>query len=173
MNESLTRRDLRLLIAEDEPIFSGYLEDVLNGLFAHIEVLPSLNAVEQRLGSGDIDAILLDLTLNDAAGLAPIHAIRKTHPYLPIIVMTAGDIAAHKALAAGACDFLHKNDILPGPGRDPAQLIFDTVAASVAYRATMRVVHQAGVRAAVEAQARVQEEIRARMVQNGEREVTR
>lgn len=162
-------RDLRLLIAEDDGIFAGYLVDVLHGLFAQIDVLPSLAAVELRLadvpsGRAHVDAILLDLTLEDASGLAPIHKIREAHPYLPIVVMTAGDVDAHRAIAAGACDFLHKTDVLPGGGRDAAKLIFDTVVLSIAHRATLRALANAGVSDAVEAQLVVQRQIRAQLL---------
>lgn len=156
-------RDLRLLIAEDDRIFADYLVGVLNGLFACIDVLPSLAAVQGRLAADHVDAILLDLTLEDSRGLAPIHAIREAHPYLPIVVMTAGDLDAHKAIAAGACDFIHKNDVLPGGGRNAAQLIFDTVVLSIAHRATLRALAHAGVSAAAEAQLVVQRQIRARL----------
>lgn len=126
-----SRRDLTILIIEDEEAVSKYLTNVLKHLFANIEIACTLTDGEQRIFANHIDAVLLDLNLTNGRGLIPVERLRKAYPYLPIIVMTGGATTADEAMSSGACDFLHKTDMSPHG-------VFDAVVKSVARRETFR-----------------------------------
>ncbi len=63
-----------------------------------------------RLKAGDIDLILLDLTLPDSSGFNTISSVRKAAPQVPVIILTGVDDSAlaSKAIAGGAQDYLVK-----------------------------------------------------------------
>lgn len=126
-----SHRDLTILIIEDEENVARYLTTALKNLFKHVEVCSTYAAGEQRILTNHIDAVLLDLNLTNGAGLEPIRKLRKSCPFLPIVVMTGGDVTADEAMANGACDFLHKAEMSP-------HQVFDAVVKSVARRETYR-----------------------------------
>ncbi|MDE2100662.1 MAG: response regulator [Patescibacteria group bacterium] len=126
-----SRRDLTLLIIEDEEHVAKYLTTVLKNLFKTIEAVPSLKDGEQRLAANHVDAVLLDLNLTNGAGLGPVQRLRGQYPYLPIIVMTGGSTPADDCMSAGACDFLHKGSMSPHD-------VFDAVVKSVSRREAFR-----------------------------------
>jgi DNA-binding NtrC family response regulator len=126
-----SRRDLTLLIIEDEEAVARYLVTVLRNLFKNIEVCATYADGEARVYANHVDAVLLDLNLTNGRGLVPIQKLREAFPYLPIIAMTGGDVTADEAMACGACDFLHKSEM-------SAHQVFDAVVKSVARRETFR-----------------------------------
>lgn len=122
-----TKRQLTLLIVEDDEIVAKYLSTVLKDLFSMIEVVVSMRDAITRIAGNHIDVVLLDLTLTNGAGLTPIQKLRAMYPHLPIIVMTGGEVGADEAMACGACDFLHKTSM-------NVEDIFAAVVKSVARR---------------------------------------
>lgn len=126
-----SKRELTVLIVEDDEAVAKYLATVLKGLFKHIEMASTLAEGEERVHANHVDAVLLDLNLTNGRGLVPIERLRNQYPYLPIVVMTGGDATADQAMAKGACDFLHKTQMSP-------QAVFDAVVKSVARRETFR-----------------------------------
>src|SRR5262249_49743861 len=71
--EGITRPDFvsesaqyRLVIADDHPLFRGALREAVHGLFEHVDILEAGSFDEVTKlpeGSGDVDLIMLDLTM--------------------------------------------------------------------------------------------------------------
>jgi Flp pilus assembly CpaE family ATPase len=110
---------VHVLLIEDNPGDAGLVRAMLSeGQDArfHVEwvqaLLPGLN----RLTRGDIDMVLLDLSLPDSQGLESLTAIRNRAPGLPVVVLTGLDDEdfAHEAVRCGAQDYLVKGELSGG-----------------------------------------------------------
>jgi DNA-binding response OmpR family regulator len=103
-----TRR--RILIVEDEPDIARGLRDALE--FEQFEVLTAglgrdgIRLVRERAP----DLVILDLMLPDGNGFGVCEDIRKTHPVIPIIMLTARSQETDKirGLEVGADDYVTK-----------------------------------------------------------------
>lgn len=109
---------LNVLLIEDNDQLAGLMTQILsrvpNTTFA-VETCGSLTDGLQRLPSGGIDLVLLDLTLPDSAGIESFTQLYHQFPSLPIVVLTAleDESVALTALREGAQDYLIKNEINP------------------------------------------------------------
>ncbi len=100
----------RILIIEDEPDIARGLCDAL--------MFEGFEAVSTGLGREGIrllrergaDLVILDLMLPDANGFSVCEEIRKSHPVVPIIMLTARsqEIDKIRGLEAGADDYVTK-----------------------------------------------------------------
>jgi len=100
----------RILLVEDEPAQRRLLADFLQSLGYQVEEAASAGQAVERLGSGGMDLILLDVRLPDQSGLDLLGTLRQQHPQIPVVVMTAyGDLRqAVSAIKQGAADYLAK-----------------------------------------------------------------
>jgi diguanylate cyclase (GGDEF)-like protein len=111
----------RLLLVEDNPrhaqLFTAALGEAGVAVagappfeLSHVETLAAALA---RLAEGDIDLVLLDLTLPDGRGLDPLIEMRARFPDAPVVVFTTAgdDLLPGQALQAGAQDYLAKGRI--------------------------------------------------------------
>jgi DNA-binding NtrC family response regulator len=75
-----------------------------------VQTAVSLDEAKKLISSSDFDAVVLDLKLPDGNALDWIPELKKTHPDLPVIVVTGtGDVpTAVKAMKSGAENFLTK-----------------------------------------------------------------
>jgi signal transduction histidine kinase len=106
----------RVLLIEDEPEDVALARRSLAGPAAprfSIEDVATLEAGIDRLGRGDLDVVLLDLRLPDSGGVDTVVRLRERDPTIPIVVftVTGDDRTAVAALAAGAEDYLVKEEI--------------------------------------------------------------
>ena len=110
---------VHVLLIEDNPGDAGLVREMLSenqDARFRIEwvqaLLPGLN----RLTRGDIDMVLLDLSLPDSQGLESLAAIRNRAPGLPVVVLTGLDDedSAHEAVRCGAQDYLVKGELTGG-----------------------------------------------------------
>ncbi|HTQ39673.1 MAG TPA: response regulator [Pirellulales bacterium] len=108
-----------LMIVEDNPADADLVEELLQQAapdayqFVHAG---KLALAEQKLQANHLDAVLLDLRLPDASGLASVRAIRDLASDVPVVVLTGTDDDEQLALScihAGAQDFLSKADLRP------------------------------------------------------------
>jgi anti-anti-sigma factor len=103
----------KVLIIEDSPTqakkFALMLED---GGFA-VECSETLRDGLQRIAAGDIDTLLLDLTLPDSEGLQTFLTARAQAPDTPLVVLTNVDdeVLAATAIRQGAQDYLVKGEV--------------------------------------------------------------
>ena len=98
-------RALRIILVDDHPIVrAGFrqLLDMQSG-WGVVE-LGSAAELAAYLRGGEVDVLVLDLSLADADGLVLIRQVLAVKPTLPIIVLSMHDSALYvqDALAAGA-----------------------------------------------------------------------
>lgn len=109
----MTEKSVRLLLVEDNPaetrLIKEMFSDLNHGAF-QIEHADRLSEALCRLQEGDIEAVLLDLSLPDSQGLKTLEAMRDRASAVPIVVLTGLDDSAlgTEAVKRGAQDYLVK-----------------------------------------------------------------
>src|ERR1700694_4286857 len=89
--------DHRFIIVDDHPLFRGALGQALSAAFANSEVLEagSLDELTDRLAmAGEIDLILLDLSMPGVHGVSGLLYLRAQHPEVPVVIVSASADAA-------------------------------------------------------------------------------
>lgn len=108
-----------ILVVDDDRDICAFLVDRLQGDGFHVEF--ALNAQEalQAIFSTAFDGIILDIGLPDISGLTVLEHIRRDHPKLPVIMITATEAEdrAKSAMDRGANAYLLKP-------LDPRQLLY-------------------------------------------------
>jgi DNA-binding NarL/FixJ family response regulator len=105
---------LTLLLIEDDAADAFLVEELLAGAERPPKITWARTLAEgrQRL-TGDVQCVLVDLSLPDASGLEALEQVLAMAPDTAVLVLT-GLIDAHvgiEAVAAGAQDFLVKQDV--------------------------------------------------------------
>ncbi|MGB8294392.1 MAG: response regulator transcription factor [Polyangia bacterium] len=115
MNNNLTPNHLpavrrRILVIEDEPDIARGLSDALE--FEQFEVSTTGYGREgiKMLQERGADLVILDLMLPDINGFSVCEEMRRSHPVVPIIMLTARSQETDKirGLKAGADDYVTK-----------------------------------------------------------------
>ncbi len=114
-------KTIKILLVEDNLDDVFFLRMVLQrgtGAQFDLQSVKTLAEGVARLCAGDIDVVLLDLTLPDSEGMDTFHAVKAAARDVPIIVLSGMDVEtiAVNAVHAGAEDYLVK-------GRVDSQLI--------------------------------------------------
>ena len=103
-----------LVIADDHPLFRGALREAVTGLFGRADIAEAgtFEEVTELLerGGGDIDLILLDLSMPGVRGFSGLMYLRAQYPSLPIVVVSANDDPAviRRCMEFGASGFIPK-----------------------------------------------------------------
>ena len=102
-----------LLIADDHPLVRGALREAVTGLFGRADVAEAgtfeeVSDVLER--GGDIDLILLDLSMPGVRGFSGLMYLRAQYPSLPIVVVSANDdpTVIRRCMEFGASGFIPK-----------------------------------------------------------------
>ena len=102
-----------LLIADDHPLFRGALREAVTGLFGRAEVgeagtFEEVTDLIER--GGEVDLILLDLSMPGVRGFSGLMYLRAQYPSLPIVVVSANDDPAviRRCMEFGASGFIPK-----------------------------------------------------------------
>jgi DNA-binding NarL/FixJ family response regulator len=103
----------RLIIADDHPLFRGALREAVNGLLARVEVAEAgaFDQVGKLLDKGgEVDLILLDLSMPGVRGFSGLMYLRAQYPSVPIVVVSANDDPAviRRCMEFGASGFIPK-----------------------------------------------------------------
>src|SRR3954451_9685297 len=103
----------RLVIADDHPLFRGALREAISGLFENVEIAEagSFDDVAKLLErGGDVDLILLDLTMPGVRGFSGLMYLRAQYPSVPIVVVSANDDPGviRRCMEFGASGFIPK-----------------------------------------------------------------
>ena len=103
----------RIVIADDHPLFRGALREAVSGLFAHVEIgeAGSFEEVPGLLDrGGDVDLILLDLSMPGVRGFSGLIYLRAQYPSVPIVVVSANDDPAviRRCMDLGTSGFIPK-----------------------------------------------------------------
>lgn len=109
-------KTIKVLVFEDNPDDLFFLRTVLNkatGTHFQLESARNLAAGLERLTAGDIDVVLLDLTLPDSTGIDTFNAVKNHARDVPIIILSGMDdeTLAVNAVHAGAEDYLVKGRV--------------------------------------------------------------
>jgi DNA-binding NarL/FixJ family response regulator len=103
----------RLVIADDHPLFRGALREAVSGLFEHVDIAEAgaFDEIGKLLDrGGDVDLILLDLTMPGVRGFSGLMYLRAQYPSVPIVVVSANDDPAviRRCMDFGASGFIPK-----------------------------------------------------------------
>ncbi|MFI5182298.1 MAG: sigma-54-dependent transcriptional regulator [Thermoanaerobaculia bacterium] len=101
---------MTILILDDEPVIRDVLRTVLGKAgFDAVEAGTAAEGLE-RMASGPVDLLLLDLMLPDRPGLEVLTEVRARWPELPVVVITAYSSveSAISAMRQGAYHYLPK-----------------------------------------------------------------
>lgn len=112
---------IRILLIEDNPVEALLMKSVLTRSAAKNAYLPGVELVSAKLfaagleclAEGNIDVVLLDLSLPDADGLETLVKLREQEPNVPVVVLTGRDdeSLALEAMQVGAQDYLVKGQV--------------------------------------------------------------
>jgi PAS domain S-box-containing protein len=105
----------KVLLIEDDPFYAQALKDLMTAhkeLF-ELELADGLTSGLKRLSEGEIDLVLLDLSLPDSDGMVTVRRVCDHSPQIPVIVLTACDDEeiGLQAVQSGAQDYLVKDQI--------------------------------------------------------------
>ena len=103
----------RLVIADDHPLFRDALRQTVSSVApaAKIEEAGSFDDLTALLEQdGDVDLILLDLTMPGTSGFSGLIYLRAQYPAVPVVVVSASDDGAtiRRSLDFGASGFIPK-----------------------------------------------------------------
>jgi len=101
------------VIADDHPLFRGALREAVTGLVARAEIAEagSFDDVATLLDkSGEVDLILLDLTMPGVRGFSGLMFLRAQYPSVPVVVVSANDDPSviRRCMDFGASGFIPK-----------------------------------------------------------------
>ena len=104
---------MKILVVDDHALVREGLRQVLKGLDEQIEVLEAsacARAFELADLHPDLELVLMDYMMPDLNGLAGLEAFGKSHPELPVVMLTgsADPQLEARLLARGAAGFLSK-----------------------------------------------------------------
>jgi DNA-binding NarL/FixJ family response regulator len=105
---------LKIILADDHDLFRGGFALLFQQLEASAVILEANNLAD-ALGLAahhvDADLLLLDLHMPGMLGAPTIREVAKTHPQLPVVVLSAdeNESTVHQVIAAGALGYIPKS----------------------------------------------------------------
>jgi two-component system, cell cycle response regulator len=107
---------IRALLIEDDPDDVFLIRETLSTTptpKVELETASTLEAGIERLAAGDVDVVLLDLSLPDSHGLDSFVRVHAQAPSVPVIILTGYDDEsfALEAVSQGAQDYLVKGNV--------------------------------------------------------------
>ena len=103
----------RLVIADDHPLFRGALRAAVSGQFADADIAEAGtfdDVVAQLDRGGEVDLVLLDLTMPGVRGFSGLMFLRAQYPSVPVVIVSANDDPAviRRCMDFGASGFIPK-----------------------------------------------------------------
>jgi len=103
----------RFVIADDHPLFRGAMREAVAGLFADggVAEAGSFDEAASLIDKGgDVDLVLLDLTMPGMRGFSGLMYLRAQYPSVPVVVVSANDDPAviRRCMEFGASGFIPK-----------------------------------------------------------------
>jgi DNA-binding NarL/FixJ family response regulator len=109
----LTEATLRIVIADDHPLVRGGLRTSVNALLGSVDIVEagSFDELAPALSGGDIDLVLLDLTMPGVQGFSGLLFLRASHPATPVIVVSGNEdrTVIRRAIELGASGYIPKS----------------------------------------------------------------
>lgn len=109
--------NINVILIEDNPgdaaLVKEYLKEASSRKTFNLEIFSSLKKGKARLPDGNIDVILLDLSLSDSFGSDTFFKVHDAFPKIPVILLTGTDDneLSDMVLQAGAQDFITKSNL--------------------------------------------------------------
>jgi len=101
------------VITDDHPLFRGAMREAISGLLKQVDIaevgtFDDMVALLER--GGDVDLVLLDLTMPGVRGFSGLMYMRAQYPSVPVIVVSANDDPAviRRCMELGASGFIPK-----------------------------------------------------------------
>jgi len=103
----------RFVIIDDHPLFRGALREALSGLFADASMSEAgtfEDAAALLDQAGEVDLVLLDLSMPGVRGFSGLMYLRAQYPTVPVVVVSANDDPAviRRCMEFGASGFIPK-----------------------------------------------------------------
>ena len=101
---------MRILLVEDEPEMARLITECLNQSGFEADHVTTIGKARESIGAHSYSLLLLDRRLPDGDGVSLIEDIRRIHPDVRVLMLTALDSVSDKivGLDAGADDYLAK-----------------------------------------------------------------
>src|ERR1700716_2819212 len=101
------------VIADDHPLFRGALREAVSGLYGDSNIAEAGSfddAVALLDRGGDVDLVLLDLTMPGVRGFSGLMYLRAQYPSVPVVVVSANDdpTVIRRCMEFGASGFIPK-----------------------------------------------------------------
>ena len=109
----MTDQQYRLVIADDHPLFRGALREAVSGMVERADITEAgtFDEVAKLLETGgEVDLILLDLSMPGVRGLSGLMYLRAQYPSVPVVVVSANDdpTVIRRCMDFGASGFISK-----------------------------------------------------------------
>jgi hypothetical protein len=111
INKKSMKKEIVILIVEDEPLNSELLEVLLKRKkISYLLAVDGLEAIEMFENHAEIDLVLLDIKLPNLNGEAVLIKMKELRPNIPIVVQTAYVFEEDKQrfFEIGADDYISK-----------------------------------------------------------------
>jgi len=101
------------VIADDHPLFRGAMREAVSGLFGDA-IIAEAGSFDEAVAlldrGGDVDLVLLDLTMPGVRGFSGLMYLRAQYPSVPVVVVSANDDPAviRRCMEFGASGFIPK-----------------------------------------------------------------
>jgi DNA-binding NarL/FixJ family response regulator len=104
---------VKVLLADDHPLFREGVKPVLHKLDPDLEIIEAIDypsAFAAMHQAGEVDLALIDLTMPGMSGVDGVIRFRAAFPGIPLVVLSASEQAEdiHRLLAAGALGYVTK-----------------------------------------------------------------
>lgn len=113
MPPALMSDQINVLIADDHPLFRQALAEALNQTHHNVVIdqQETLAATFSTIEKGETDFVLLDLKMPDSVGLMGLIELRKKHPEVSVVIVTANESSQtlRQVKSAGALGYLTKS----------------------------------------------------------------
>jgi DNA-binding NarL/FixJ family response regulator len=105
---------VRIVIADDHPLYRGALQQTITTLMPGAEVI-DVGTFDETVTvlaeAGEVDLVLLDLTIPGAQRLSGLIYLRAQHPGIPVVIVSGNDDRAviRSCMDFGAAGFIPKS----------------------------------------------------------------
>jgi len=103
----------RFVIADDHPLFRGALREAIAGSFARVDIAEAgsfdeVSALIDRYG--EVDLVLLDLSMPGVLGFSGLLYLRAQYPGVPVVIVSGNEDPAviRRCIEFGASGFIPK-----------------------------------------------------------------
>lgn len=125
------RDKINVLIAEDHPVFRAAIAAIFKGLTYVEHVFEAENGEQclNRLGSAQIDVVILDINMPEMDGIECLRLIRKDWPSLRVIVFTQYEDAKfyRTLMSLGANGYLLKSTAAADLVKQFEKVVFEDI----------------------------------------------